>query len=351
MKNFLNRFLYFIYRFFVFLFIIGFTLTCNVILFLNVAQKISNIQLGSVGIVFAAMFTLINAFFIALAFTAFDYFRRKITVSTPVKRILDATQRVIRGDFTVRIKKAPMSNFNPVIKNLNQMLEELEKTETFKTDFAANVSHEIKTPLAVISNYGMLLEQPDISDEQRIEYAKNIVSTAGRLSDLTSNILKLSKLENQIITPNLRVCCLSEMMCECLLMYENEWEKKNLEIETDIEMDINLLTDSEMLGLVWNNLFSNAIKFTPEGGKITVTLKSDDNFITAAVSDTGCGMDAETGKHIFEKFYQGDTSRATQGNGLGLSLVKRIIEILKADIYVESEPGIGSTFTVKFKKQ
>lgn len=350
MKKFLKKFFVAIYRYLIFLLLVGFTLSCNVVLFLNTAQDYSNVKLGSAGILIAAVFTFFNAILIALIFTVFDYVRRKITVSIPVKKILEATKKITQGDFSVRIKPIPMSSFTPVIKHLNQMAEELEGIETLRTDFVANVSHELKTPLAVLSNYGTLLEQPGLSEEQRIEYAKNIVSTSARLSDLISNILKLNKLENQIIYPSFQKCSLSENICESLLIFENEWEKKNLEIETDIESDVFFNTDPEMLEIVWNNLFSNAIKFTPEGGKITVTLKSDEKYITATITDTGCGMDVETGKHIFEKFYQGDTSRSTQGNGLGLSIVKRIIEILKADIFVESTPNVGTTFTVRFKK-
>ncbi len=350
MKNFLKKASVALFRYLLFFLLVAFILACNITLFLDVAQKFSNVTLGKAGIWIAAVFTIGNAIFIALIFAVFDYFRRKITVSIPVNKILNATQRITQGDFSVRIKPIPMSNFTPVINHLNQMAEELEGIETLRTDFIANVSHELKTPLAVLSNYGTLLEQPELSEEQRIDYAKNIITTSSRLSDLISNILKLNKLENQIIHPSFKECSVSENVCECLLLFENEWEKKNIEIETDIEDDVIAYTDPEMLGIVWNNLFSNAIKFTPEGGKITVTLKSDEKNIAVSVADTGCGMDVETGKHIFEKFYQGDASRATRGNGLGLAIVKRIIEILHAEIMVESSLGIGTTFTVILKK-
>lgn len=349
MKKFLKTFFMAIYRYILFFAMVGFSLTCNIMLFLSILQRFSNIELGKAGVMVAAIFTFCNTILIALIFALFDYVRRKISVSIPVKKIINATQKITQGDFSVRIKPTPMSHFTPIINDLNKMAEELEGIETLKTDFIANVSHELKTPLAVLSNYGTLLTQPDLSEEKRIEYAKNIVQNSTRLSDLISNILKLNKLENQIIYPEFKKCCLSENICECLILFENEWENKKIEIETDIESDVYINTDPEMLGIVWNNLFSNALKFTPEGGKITVSLNQKENNVYVSVKDTGCGMDTETGEHIFDKFYQGDTSRATQGNGLGLAIVKRIIEILKADIMVESTLGKGSTFTVCFK--
>lgn len=351
MKNFLKKFFMAIYRYLLFFFLVGFSLTCNIMLFLSILQRFSHIELGKAGIAVAAIFTLCNTFLIALIFAIFDYIRRKISVSIPVNKILQATQKITQGDFSVRIKPTPMSHFTPIINDLNKMAAELEGIETLKTDFIASVSHELKTPLAVLSNYGTLLTQPKLEEEKRVEYAEKIVQNSSRLSDLISNILKLNKLENQIIHPEFKKCSLSENICECLLLFENEWEKKKIDIETDIESDVFIYTDPEMLNIVWNNLFSNALKFTPDGGKITVTLKEDDEKIYASVKDTGCGMDTETGRHIFEKFYQGDTSRSTQGNGLGLALVKRIAEILNADILVESTLGKGSTFTVCFNKK
>ena len=134
------------------------------------------------------------------------------------------------------------------------------------------------------------------------------------------------------------------------MQFEDAWEEKNLNIETRIDDDIHIRSDAELLSLVWNNLISNAVKFTPAGGTVSVSLSETETGITVAVSDTGCGMSPETGRHIFEKFYQGDTSHATQGNGLGLALVRRVMDILGAEIAVQSAPGKGSTFTVKLRR-
>ena len=219
-----------------------------------------------------------------------------------------------------------------------------------RTDFIANVSHELKTPLAVMGNYATMLQRPGITEEERQEYAKAISEAARKLAQLITNILKLNKLENQQIFPQPKEFDLGEQLCESLLVFEDAWEAKNLNIETDIQENVRIRSDPELLSLVWNNLISNAVKFTPEGGTVAVSLQAEDDRITVSVSDTGCGMTADTGMHIFEKFYQGDTSHATQGNGLGLPLVKRVMDILRGEISVESVCGEGSTFTVTFKR-
>jgi signal transduction histidine kinase len=208
----------------------------------------------------------------------------------------------------------------------------------------------MKTPLSVIQNYGTLLGQPDLSNEKRMEYAKGVTGASRRLADMMTNILKLNKLEKQQIYPKSEEYDLGEQLCECLLQFENVWEGKDIEIETEIAEDVKVNTDSELLSLVWNNLFSNAFKFTPAGGKVTLVLESTGHYAIVKVKDTGCGISSEVGTHIFEKFYQGDTSHATQGNGLGLALVKRVVDILHGEISVESVVGKGTTFIVKFRR-
>ncbi len=350
-KTTLKKFLIALYRYLLFFALVAFVLTCNVVLFLDLLAKSSGIVYTEENIHFAALFTFWNAVFLAFVFTIFDHFRRKITVDRPVKHILNITQRITKGDFSARIEpihlNTSMNAFAPIISDLNKMAQELAGVETLRSDFISNVSHELKTPLSALQNYGTLLEQPDLSEEKRMEYAKSIIRVSGYLSELISNILRLNKLENQNIFPNIEKICLSEHLCECMLVFENAWEEKNIEIETDIKDDVYVNTDAELLSFVWSNLLSNAIKFTESGGKITVRMYEENGYITVSVADTGCGMSPETGKHIFEKFYQGDTSHATHGNGLGLALVKRIVDILGAEISVESSLGKGSIFTVK----
>lgn len=192
-----------------------------------------------------------------------------------------------------------------------------------------------------------MLQNPTLPEEKRIEYSKTITDACRRLSDLITNILKLNKLENQQIFPEAQEYDLGEQLCECLLDFEDIWESKELELKTDIDEDVVIKADRELLVPVWNNLFSNAMKFTEPGGKVTISLKSEKGYAVVSVSDTGCGISSKDGQHIFEKFYQGDKSHATQGNGLGLALVQRVIDILGGEITVDSTPGKGSTFIVR----
>ena len=332
---------------------VGFVVSCCMMLFLNVLSKEMGLTYTSDNIAEAAKITFLNVVIITVLFKTADFIRRRIMVDRPVKMITDAAQRIMNGDFSVRVKHmhgSGMEGFNQIGESINAMAEELSSVETLRTDFIANVSHEMKTPLAVMQNYGTLLQTPDLPKEKRIEYAKAITDASRRLADMMTNILKLNRLENQQIYPNLTTFDLGEQLCESLLQYESTWERKNIEIETDIAESVHVSADAELLSLVWNNLFSNAFKFTEDGGRVTLILTADEKFATVKISDTGCGMSAEVGAHIFEKFYQGDTSHATQGNGLGLPLVKRVVDIMQGEISVESAVGIGTTFTVKIRR-
>jgi len=298
--------------------------------------------------------TMLLVIVTSFVITIIDDIRRRIMTEKPVKKIREMTRRIVSGDFSARIE--PLNEmmgydgYNRIIENINAMAEELSGVEMLRTDFIANVSHELKTPLAAIQNYATMLQSPDLDEETRVEYAKSITETTRRLASLITNILKLNRLENQQIFPEKKEYYLGEQICECLLNFESEWEKKSLEIETDIDEEIRITSDSELLTSVWNNLFSNAVKFTNNGGKICVSLRRENGFAVVSVTDTGCGISPETGKHIFEKFYQGDTSHSAQGNGLGLALVKRIIDITGGEISVESALGKGSKFTVRIKE-
>ena len=343
-----------IYHYFIFFVMVAFLVTCCMMLFVTTLSDSLNITLTDDNLAMAAKLTFGNVVLLSLGFTAIDTLRRKWAVDRPVKRITQAAEQIMAGDFSVRIppvrELGSDEKFNDIVDCFNKMAQELGSVETLRTDFIANVSHEMKTPLAVMQNYGTMLQQPDLSEESRIEYAKAVTNSSRRMADMMTNILKLNRLENQQIYPQATEYDLGEQLCECLLQYENVWEQSNIEIETDIEEGVRVKADAELLSLVWNNLFSNAFKFTEPGGTVSLTLSTTDHHAIVQVKDTGCGMSPEVGAHIFEKFYQGDPSHATQGNGLGLALVKRVVDIMQGEISVESALGVGTTFTVKIRR-
>lgn len=292
---------------------------------------------------------------VAAGLTLFTRKKVKDTYEEPLHRLADATQQVAGGDFSVYVPTIHTADrldyLDVMILDFNKMVEELGSVETLKTDFVSNVSHEMKTPIAVIKNYAELLQMKNASDGEKAEYARNIEEAAGHLSALISNILKLNKLENQRIDPEIESYDLCGQLEECILQYEELWDEKELELEVDMEEKAVIQADPSLMELVWNNLLSNAIKFTEQGGKVTVRQATEAEYVEVSVSDTGCGMSKESIRNIFDKFYQGDTSHSKEGNGLGLALVKRILVLMNGDIQVVSQEGKGSTFTVKLPRR
>ena len=344
----MRKYLKLIVSFMVIFMLIAFVVTCNFVLFMKA------IDFKEADIVRAAPVTFVNVVFMSAIFAIFDIIRRKWTIDRQVAKIEDVIQHIMEGDYRVHVDSRGLGvnrDFQTILTGLNQMAEELSGVETLRTDFISNVSHEMKTPLTVIQNYGTLLQTPDLPEEKRREYAKAINEQTRKLSTLITNILKLNRLENQQIFPQNESFDLGEQLCECMISFENSWEEKELEIEADIEEGVVIAGDKELLSLVWNNLISNAIKFTEKGGIVGISLRREEEYAVVQIKDTGCGMNPETGKNIFKKFYQGDTSHATQGNGLGLALVRRVIDIMKAEIAVSSRLGEGSIFTVKVKTE
>ncbi|NBI68379.1 sensor histidine kinase [Pseudoflavonifractor sp. 60] len=350
----ISRWLAALWKYLVFFLLIAFVVSCCMILFLEILQEEMGTALTQEMIETAAKLTVGNVILISLLCTVLDGVRRWFLVTRPVRRIAQAARKITQGDFSVRIRPVfsvdRQDGLNTIIRSFNQMAEELSGIETLRTDFISNVSHELKTPLAVIQNYGALLQQPDLPEERRIEYAKAVTDASRRLANLITNILRLNKLENQQIFPENKTLDLGEQLCECLLAFEDIWEEKDITIHTELAEEIQIKSDVELLSLVWNNLFSNALKFTPRGGCVSVRLWTEPSYAVVEVSDTGCGISPQVGARIFEKFYQGDTSHAAQGNGLGLALVKRVVDIVEGDISVSSEVGRGSQFIVKIRR-
>lgn len=273
----------------------------------------------------------------------------------PMRRLSRAMRKVAQGDFTVSVtpvhkKQKKYDYMDYMFEDFNRMVQELSSIETMKDDFIANVSHEIRTPLSVIRSYAGALQRPNLSESERREYAETIASASESLSTLISNILKLNKLENQEIVPNAAPYDLTRQLCDCALSHEEQWEKKRIDFDAQLEERVMILADESMLEIVFNNLIANAVKFTEPGGRIVLRQEKDGDDVVVTVSDTGCGMSEETVKRIFDKFYQGDTSHSKEGNGLGLALAKRVLEISGGTISVRSAPGEGSEFIVRLKR-
>ena len=225
------------------------------------------------------------------------------------------------------------------------MMNEINSTEILQTNFVSNVSHEIKTPINAIEGYSMLLQGSDNLTAEQREYVDKIVFNTKRLSTLTGSILLLSKLENQTIQHTKTTFSLDEQIREAIVDLEDEWEKKDIEFDVDLD-SISYCGNEALLRHVWYNIINNAIKFNKFGGSIFITMKMNNDRIEICFTDTGAGISEEAKKHIFDKFYQGDTSHKDEGNGLGLSLVKKIVSLEKGEIFADNVEGGGCKFTV-----
>lgn len=264
----------------------------------------------------------------------------------PIRALSSATALVARGNFKVRVPESKDREYNQLIKNFNRMAEELSGIETLRGDFISNVSHEFKTPLASIQGFAKLLEDETLSDQEKREYTQIIISETSRLSKLASDILRLSKLENQNAIPDKKRFSIDEQIRRVLLVLEPEWTKRDIELDLQLD-DVYYFGNEELMAQIWQNIIGNAIKFTPVGGHISVRLFANEKNITAKITDDGPNIPPEVAVKIFDKFYQGDNSRKTEGNGLGLALVKRIVDLCNGNIYVDNQYNSGVCFTVE----
>ncbi|MFQ7033642.1 MAG: ATP-binding protein [Clostridium sp.] len=264
----------------------------------------------------------------------------------PPMDLVHALEQVSAGNFDVRLKENDIwYEVREMNLNFNKMVKELNSIETLQSDFIQNVSHEIKTPLAAIEGYAALLSA-STRDEQNKLYAEQILKSSRQLSTLTGNILKLSKLENQSIISEKKTFSLDEQIRQAVLSLEPIWSAKNIDIDLNLP-EISFYGNEDLIFQIWTNLISNGIKFTPSGGLVSVKMTAEDSFVNVVVADNGIGMTEEVQKHIFDKFYQAEGSRSMEGNGLGLTLVKKILSLCDGTIEVTSQPDLGSKFTVK----
>lgn len=288
---------------------------------------------------------------VTLIFSLVAARQRYLAYEKPMRLLSKAAKEVAQGDYSVWVpplrKDGKKDYVEVMFDDFNKMVEELGSTQILKNDFIANVSHEIKTPLSVIQSYAMALQKEDLLPETRKEYTNTIITASKKLTTLVTNILKLNKLENQQIYPLAEPYDLCKQLCECALSFEELWEEKNITFYADIEDRAIIYADESLLEIAWNNLLSNALKFTEPGGTVKLTQTSTSDAVTINVEDSGCGISEDALKHIFDKFYQGDTSHSQEGNGLGLALSMKVIELVGGRISVKSILGSGTTFSVE----
>lgn len=268
------------------------------------------------------------------------------TTLKPLNALIDGIEKVAQGDFSVRVPMPKIKWLYRLTRSFNRMVEELSGTETLKKDFVNDVSHEFRTPLSSIHGFATLLQDPALSDTDRLEYSRIIAAESKRLATLASDILSLSKLENQSIVTDREWFSLDEQLRQTVVMFEPSFSAKRMEVQVELP-PLRYFGNAGMLRPVWVNLLSNAVKFTPDGGSISVRLIDAEDEVIVRIKDTGIGMDDETLTRIFEKFYQGDAAHAREGAGLGLPLARRIVALCGGEILVKSAVGQGSSFSVK----
>lgn len=265
---------------------------------------------------------------------------------SPILKINDAAKKVAKGDFSVRLEeKSIAKEIEEIATSFNIMVKELASTETLRSDFVSNVSHEFKTPLAAIEGYTTLLQDETLSKEEQSRYIERILENTNRLTRLTQSILSLSQLENQEIVLQKESYMLDEQIRRVLLGYESLWEEKNLAIDLSLEAT-PFYGNKALLAQVWSNLIDNAIKFSVPFGTLSIRCGTSGDGVRVVVRDTGIGMTEEVSKRAFDKFYQGERSHSVQGSGLGLALVKRIVTLCGGSVTLESAEGKGATFAV-----
>ncbi len=296
---------------------------------------------------YIVMWGLASACIVLSAIASFYLIKK---VFAPLEELSKASAQVSEGNFDVQVQYlGDLQELGNTIDNFNLMVKELNSVEMMRNDFVADVSHEFKTPLSAITGYATFLQDPDLTEEEKNEYIRKIHFNVDKLNELTENILRLSKLEHQQFFEESECYRLDEQIREAIVLLEPKWGKKNMNFGLDLPQ-MYYYGQKSLLFQVWMNIIGNAVKYTDENGVIQITLRQNAEYYTISVKDNGIGMDEETLNHVFDKFYQGDTSRKSQGNGLGLALCKKIIEKCHGRIEVESILEQGTLFVVELPK-
>ena len=264
----------------------------------------------------------------------------------PLRRVIDAINRLAAGDFSARLNFSGPSSFPKLSSSFTPIAEQLAGIQMLRSDFVDSFSHEFKTPIVSIKGFAEELKHDDLAPEQRQEYLDIIIHESSRLAQLATNVLNLSRVEKQAILASRAKFDLTEQVRRCILLFESKWEERGLKLTIELD-EVTLEGDEELLSQVWLNLIDNAVKFTPEGGSVEIRLQARENHAVFTIQDDGYGIPEEAQRHIFDKFYQGDPSHAAAGNGLGLSIAKRVVTLHGGFIRCKSEEGAGTEFTVE----
>ena len=262
-----------------------------------------------------------------------------------VVTLSEAIRKVAAGDYSTRITEYKRAQIKPIYEDFNKMCAELESVKLLRNDFINSYSHEFKTPIASINGFASLVLEKDMSEEEQKKYLKIIVDESARLSKLATSTILLSKLTAQSIVTDIEEYDLGEQLRECSVILSGKWLQKNMDFDVSLD-HVMYSGNKEMMQHLWINLLDNAVKYTPEGGKVTVSVSEENGYAIVKIADTGEGMSKDIQKHLFDPYFQGDSSHSRQGLGLGLSIVKRIVELCKGTISVRSQVGEGSIFTV-----
>ena len=331
--------------FLIFFLTVGVTVTLTVIIY----DKINKVTGGNILMIALVMLLLVA--FITTAYTVIDLIRRRKADENYIDKILSASEKIASGDFSVRLvykAKNSLNEYEKIMENINSMAKALEKKQALNNDFIANFSHEIKTPLFIIESHVKALKNKDLDEFERERYIETVTKASKRLSDFTQDLLKLEKIESGNYKEKKEEFDVLSIIEEVVVLNEGALDNKNLDLILDVAQ-IKVYTEKSLLTIIINNLLSNAIKFSFNDKKIFITAKKTGKDLSISIRDEGIGIGKEEGAKIFEKFYQADVSRASEGNGLGLALVKKIIDVLGGTISVKSEKGNGSEFTIQLK--
>lgn len=328
---------------------ISFLISMLIVLFATAIMRWAGIDFRAFNTILILVFGFAVSLILGTLFAVL-FFKRTVNLADDLKMAL---KRISKGDYSVRLENTSDNKdgiLYDVIENFNKMVEELDSVTILRNDFISNFSHEFKTPIVSIKGYAELIKNgKNLTEEQKQEYLQVIIDESRRLSNLASSTLLMSKLDSQTSLTETSVFSVNEQLKQCVLVLDNEFKAKNLEVKIKLgKMRVNASVD--MLQQVWINLLTNAIKYTPENGIIRITSTELEKEYIVSISDNGMGMNEETLKHIFDKYYQGDNSHSTSGNGLGLSIAKRIVELSGGKIEASSTEGKGTTFSVRLPK-